>query len=139
MSVNKVILIGRVGKDPEVRTMDSGNKVANFSLATSEKYTKKDGEKVENTEWHNISIWRGLAEVVEKYVKKGSLLYLEGKIKTRSYEKDGEKRYITEVICHDMTMLGSKSDNQQAATSEPVKQETMDEAGDLPEEDLLPF
>ena len=137
MSVNKVTLIGRVGKDPEVRNFDNGGKVANFTLATDDSY-KKDGEKIEQTDWHNVSIWRGLAEVVEKYVKKGSLLYLEGKIKTRSYEKDGEKRYITEVICHDMKMLGSKSDNQQATTSEPVKQETMDEAGDLPEDDL-PF
>ena len=133
MSVNKVILIGRVGKDPEVKSFDNGGKVVNFTLATDDSYKNKDGEKIEQTDWHNIKCNRaGLVGVIESYVKKGSLLYLEGKIKTRKYEKDGEARYATEVVIDSLKMLGSKSDNQQAATSEPVKQETMDEAGDLP-------
>ena len=111
MSINKVILVGNVGKDPEVRYLDSGVAVANFPFATSEKYKNKQGEKVTNTEWHNIVMWRGLAEVVEKYVNKGSQLYIEGKIRTRSYDdKDGNKHYITEIIGDNMQMLGRKSD-----------------------------
>ncbi len=111
MSINKVILVGNVGKDPEVRYLDSGVAVANFPLATSETYKNKQGEKVTNTEWHNIVVWRGLAEIVEKYVNKGAQLYIEGKIRTRSYDdRDGNKRYITEIVGDNMQMLGRKSD-----------------------------
>ena len=111
MSINKVILVGNVGKDPEIRYLDSGVAVANFPFATSETYKNKQGEKVTNTEWHNIVMWRGLAEVVEKYVNKGSQLYIEGKIRTRTYDdRDGNKRYITEIIGDNMQMLGRKSD-----------------------------
>jgi single-strand binding protein len=102
MSVNKVILIGNVGKDPDVRYLDSGVAVANFTLATSDKgYTLANGTQVpERTEWHNIVLWRGLAEVAEKYVHKGDKLYIEGKIRTRSYDDpSGAKRYITEIFC----------------------------------------
>lgn len=113
MSVNKVILVGNVGKDPEVRHLDSGVAVANFPLATSENYTAKNGDKVTTTEWHNIVLWRGLAEVAEKYVTKGKQLYIEGRIRTRSYDdKDGNKRYITEIYGDTMQMLGSRTDNQ---------------------------
>ena len=113
MSVNKVILVGNVGKDPEVRHLDSGVAVANFPLATSESYNSKSGERVTTTEWHNIVLWRGLAEVAEKYVTKGRQLYIEGRIRTRSYDdKDGNKRYITEIYGDQMTMLGNRSDNQ---------------------------
>ena len=105
--INKVILLGHIGKDPEVRTLESGNKVANFSLATSEKY-KKDGEIVTNTEWHNIVLWEGLADTAENYLKKGDKIYLEGKIKTRSYKRDGEKKYITEIYGDRLVMLGGK-------------------------------
>jgi single-strand DNA-binding protein len=113
MSVNKVILVGNVGKDPEVRHLDSGVAVANFPLATSESYTAKNGEKVTTTEWHNIVLWRGLADVAEKYVTKGRQLYIEGRIRTRSYDdKDGNKRYITEIYGDSMQMLGTKADNQ---------------------------
>src|SRR5680860_498100 len=113
MSVNKVILIGNVGKDPEIRHLDTGVAVANFSLATSESYNAKNGEKVTTTEWHNIVLWRGLAEVAEKYVKKGNQLYIEGRIRSRTYDdKDGIKRYITEINGDVMRMLGSKSDAQ---------------------------
>lgn len=116
MSVNKVILVGNVGKDPEVRHLDSGVAVANFPLATSESYTAKSGERVTTTEWHNIVLWRGLADVAEKYVTKGRQLYIEGRIRTRSYDdKDGNKRYITEIYGDQMQMLGTKADNQQGA------------------------
>jgi single-strand DNA-binding protein len=113
MSVNKVILVGNVGKDPEVRHLDSGVAVANFPLATSESYTAKNGEKVTTTEWHNIVLWRGLAEVAEKYVTKGRQLYIEGRIRTRNYDdKDGIKRYVTEIYGDTMQMLGSKNDDK---------------------------
>jgi len=106
--VNKVILIGNVGKDPEVR--QAGNsKVANFSLATSENYKDKQGNKQTKTEWHNITIWGNLASVVERFVKKGDKILLEGKVVTRSYEKNGEKRYATDIVCSQMTMLGGGS------------------------------
>ena len=111
MSVNKVILVGHVGNDPDVRYLDSGTPVANLRMATSENYTNKNGEKVTQTEWHNVVLWRGLAEVVEKYVKKGMQIYIEGRIRTRSWEdKDGNKRYTTEIIGDNMQMLGKKSD-----------------------------
>ena len=108
--VNKVILVGRLGKDPEVRHLESGATVANFSVATSETYRdRQTGEKREQTEWHNVVLWRGLAEVVEKYVKKGDMIYIEGKLRTRSWEKDGITRYTTEVVGDNMTMLGGGS------------------------------
>ncbi len=121
--VNKVILIGNVGNDPEVKYIKEDVPVAKFSLATSESYKNRDGEKVTNTEWHNIVAWRGLAKVVEKYVKKGSKLFIEGKITHRKYEdKDGQTKYFTEIVCRDMTMLDSKSssnqsDNQNSAST----------------------
>ncbi len=115
MSVNKVILVGNVGKDPEIRHLDSGVAVANFPLATSESYTAKNGERITTTEWHNIVLWRGLAEVAEKYVSKGRQLYIEGRIRTRSYDdKDGNKRYITEIYGDNMQMLGPKGDEKPA-------------------------
>jgi len=106
MSVNKVILVGNVGNDPEVQYVQTDVPVAKFSLATNESY-KKDGERITNTEWHNIVVWRGLAKVVEQYVRKGTKLYIEGKISTRSYEKDGVTKYFTEIICRDLKMLDS--------------------------------
>ncbi len=109
MSINKVILVGNVGKDPEIRHLDSGVAVASFSLATSETYVAKNGEKVTSTEWHNIVLWRGLADVAEKYVRKGKQLYIEGRIRSRSYEdKEGQKRYITEIYGDVMKMLGTR-------------------------------
>lgn len=113
MSVNKVILIGNVGKDPEIRHLDSGVALANFPLATSETYTAKNGEKVTSTEWHNIVLWRGLAEVAEKYVTKGRQLYIEGRINTRSFDdKEGNKRYFTQIVGNVMQMLGSPPENR---------------------------
>ncbi len=110
--VNKVILIGNLGKDPEVRYLDSGVAVANFSLATTENYKNKEGERVSQTEWHNIVLWRGLAEVAEKWLKKGASVYVEGKIRNRKWEdKEGNTRYTTEILGDNMTMLGKKDDN----------------------------
>jgi len=108
--VNKVILLGNLGKDPEVRHLEGGATVANFPMATSETYKDKTtGEKKEITEWHNIVVWRGLADVAEKYLKKGSKIYLEGKLKTSSWEKDGVKRYTTEIVGDNFVMLSTKS------------------------------
>jgi single-strand DNA-binding protein len=108
--VNKVILVGRLGKEPEVRNLDNGATVANFTMATSESYKDRTtGEKKEVTEWHNIVLWRGLAEIAQKYLHKGDLVFVEGKLRTRSWEKDGVTRYTTEVVADNMTMLGSKS------------------------------
>lgn len=106
-SVNKVILIGNLGKDPEVRHLENGAVVANFSLATSEVYTDRaTGEKKENTDWHDIVVWRGLAEVAEKYLKKGYKVYIEGKLKKRSWQdKEGNTRYTTEIVADEMTIL----------------------------------
>ncbi|MFZ2906726.1 MAG: single-stranded DNA-binding protein [Cyclobacteriaceae bacterium] len=107
--VNKVILVGRLGKDPEVRNLENGIAVANFTMATSETYRDKTtGEKKEITDWHNIVLWRGLADVAQKYLHKGDMIYVEGKLRTRSWEKDGVTRYITEVIGDNMTMLSTR-------------------------------
>jgi len=106
--VNKVILIGNLGKDPEITRLESGVKKAVFSLATTEVYRNKEGEKVPHTEWHNIILWRGLAEVAENYLKKGNTVFVEGRIRKREYEdKDGVKRYITDILGDNMTMLSS--------------------------------
>jgi single-strand DNA-binding protein len=116
--VNKVILIGRLGKEPEVRNLENGAIVANFTMATSESYKDKTtGEKKEVTEWHNIVLWRGLAEISQKYLHKGDLVYIEGKLKTRSWEKEGVTRYTTEVVADNMTMLGSKGGGGSAGNS----------------------
>ncbi len=139
MGINKVILVGNVGKDPEVRHLDSGVAVTTFPLATSESYKNKEGQRVTNTEWHNIVLWRGLAEVAEKYVKKGNPLYIEGKIRTRSWDdKDGNKRYTTEIIADNMQMLGSKQSNEENAASAPETSSGID-IENIPEGDDLPF
>ncbi len=109
MSVNKVILIGRLGKDPETRYMPNGEAVTNITLATSEKWKDKAGEKQEKTEWHNLVFFRRLAEVAGEYLKKGAEIYVEGKLTTEKYEKEGVTRYSTKIIVNEMTMLGSKS------------------------------
>tara|TARA_B100000965_G_scaffold398374_1_gene416403 strand:+ start:516 stop:899 length:384 start_codon:yes stop_codon:yes gene_type:complete len=111
--VNKVILIGNLGKDPEVKYLDNGVAVANISLATTENYKNKDGERVSQTEWHDIVLWRGLAEVAEKYLKKGSSVYVEGKLRTNKWvDKEEKTRYKTEVLADKLTMLG-RSNNQE--------------------------
>ncbi len=108
--VNKVILVGRLGKEPEVRNLENGAVVASFSIATSEVFKDKTtGERRETTEWHNIVLWRGLAEIAQKYLHKGDMIYVEGKLKTRSWEKEGVTRYTTEIVGDNMTMLSGKS------------------------------
>jgi len=110
MSVNKVILVGRLGKDPETRYMTSGEAVTNCTLATSENWKDKSGEKQEKTEWHNLVFYRRLAEIAGEYLKKGSQIYVEGKLQTRKWQdKEGKDRYTTEIVVNEMTMLGGKS------------------------------
>ena len=141
MSVNKVILIGNVGKDPDVRYLDSGVAVATFSLATTERgYTLQNGTQVpDRTEWHNIVLWRGLAQTAEKYVHKGDKLYIEGKIRSRSYDdQNGVKRYVVEIYADNMEMLTPRGTGQnQSATPQPAAQPAAqaapaDAAEDLP-------
>jgi len=122
-SVNKVILIGNLGKDPEVRKLENGATVANFSIATSESYNDRTtGEKKEITDWHDIVVWRGLAEVVEKYVKKGAKVYVEGRLKKRSWQdKEGQTRYTTEVLADQLTILSSRNDNNDRSSYAPSR------------------
>lgn len=142
--INKVILVGHLGKDPEVRHLDGGVTVASFPLATSETYNK-DGKRVEQTEWHNIVLWRGLAEVASKYLQKGKLVYIEGKLRTRSFEdKEKVKKYVTEIVAENFTMLGRKSDfepgqpvshaqnNVESKIEDEFTIQPDDENGDLP-------
>jgi single-strand DNA-binding protein len=115
--VNKVIIVGNLGKDPEVRHLESGVAVANFPVATSETYKDRNtGERREQTEWHNVVLWRGLADVAEKYLHKGDMVYIEGKLRTRSWEKDGVTRYTTEIVGDNMTMLGSRSGSSDSSS-----------------------
>ena len=119
MSVNKVILIGRLGKDPETRYMTNGEAVTNTTLATSENWKDKSGEKQEKTEWHNLVFYRRLAEIAGEYLKKGSQIYVEGKLQTRKWQtKEGQDRYTTEIIVDQMTMLGSKPSGEHSAPAE---------------------
>jgi single-strand DNA-binding protein len=119
MSVNKVILVGNVGKDPETRYLDESTAFTKFPLATSETYKNKSGERVSNTEWHNVVLWRGLAQVAEKYVKKGTQVYIEGRIKTRSYDDaDGNKKYITEIVGDQMQLLGKRPDDAESPSGQ---------------------
>lgn len=142
MSLNKVMLIGNVGKDPEVKSAN-GTPVANFPLATTEVFSSKNGQRQEHTEWHNVVVWRRLAEIVEKYVKKGTPLFVEGRIRSRSYEgKDGIKRYITEILADNIKLLGRKegsngAPSEYAASMPEAKvsdslEEPLADADDLP-------
>lgn len=148
MSVNKAILIGNVGKDPEVRYLEGGMSVANFSLATTEVYKNKNGEKVSQTEWHNIVAWRNLAELAEKYISKGRQIYVEGRITTRTWDdKDGNKRYTTEIVANAIRLLGRKDDdagggqdsNASSPKSDTKKIEDPEFSEESTEEDDLPF
>jgi len=142
--LNKATLIGRLGKDPEVRYLDGGPAVANFSIATTEYYKDKEGKRQEMTEWHNIVLWRGLAETAEKFLKKGSQVFIEGRITTRSWDdKEGNKRYTTEIVGSNMIMLdrpqgqteqGSPQRSETQRQPEAVQAEQLNEPGtdDLP-------
>jgi single-strand DNA-binding protein len=130
--INKVILVGHLGKDPEVRQLEGGVAVASFPLATSETFNK-DGRKVEQTEWHNIVMWRGLADVAAKFLQKGKLVYIEGKLRTRSFEdKEGIKKYTTEVVAENFTMLGRKTDFENEGTSRQSVKNNYSDTDDLP-------
>ncbi|MFO7722054.1 MAG: single-stranded DNA-binding protein [Bacteroidales bacterium] len=138
-NVNKVILIGRLGKDPEVITFENAKKVA-FSMATTEVYYDKEGQKREITEWHNIVMWRQLAETAEKYLRKGDLLYVEGRIRTRSWDdkETQQKRYITEINVDNMQMLGGSKNNASGATAQATAQTAQEGQSPLVDDDL-PF
>lgn len=134
--VNKVILIGNLGKDPDVRTLETGVKVASFRLATTERFTGKSGEKTEHTEWHNIVAWRGLAEIAEKFLRKGNTVYIEGRLRTREWEdKDNNKRFTTEILADNMTMLGGRRD-QGDEGSHPAGNGTS--SAQIPDDNVLP-
>lgn len=139
MSVNKVILVGNVGKDPEVRYLDKDVAVANFTLATTERgYTMQNGTQVpDKTEWHNIVAWRGLATLSEKFIKKGTQIFVEGKLQTRSWEKDGIKRYTTEILAEEIQLLGKKPEGHEATAV--VAAPPADIQAPPPAEDDLPF
>ena len=138
-----MILVGNLGKDPEVRHLEGGVSVAHFTLATNDYYKDKQGNRVERTEWHNISAWRGLADMADKYLKKGQQVYIEGKLRTRQYQdKDQQTRYITEIIADEISMLGGRpqsagvANNDAAATGAAEQQHTFRPE---PEMDQLPF
>ncbi len=147
-SINKVILVGHLGKDPELRYLEGNVSVASFPLATSETFNK-DGRKVEQTEWHNIVMWRGLADVAAKFLTKGRLVYIEGKLRTRSYEdKEGVRRYTTEIVAESFNLLGRKSDFEATSTTQNTatattasqpQEQTVDFTENNNEEDGLPF
>jgi single-strand DNA-binding protein len=131
MSVNKVILVGRLGKDPEVKKMTNGESVTNATLATSENFKDKSGAKQEKTEWHNLVFYRRLAEIAGQYLRKGSLVYVEGKIQTRKWQtKEGQDRYTTEIIVSEMQMLGSKAGATSEAAPAAISQQAED--ADIP-------
>jgi single-strand DNA-binding protein len=139
--INKVILIGNLGKDPDIMRLESGVKKASFSLATTEVYKNKEGAKTEHTEWHNIVLWRGLAEVAENYLKKGNSVYIEGRIRKREYEdKEGQKRYITDILGDVMTMLGGPKRESAPEGNAPIvaDKENGNVETTTPEDDL-PF
>ena len=143
--LNKVQIIGRVGKDPEVRYATNGDAIANFTVATSERYKdKQTGEAVEKTEWHNVSAFRRLGEIVGEYVRKGSLIYIEGKIQTRKYEKDGVTHYATSIVASEMKMLGSRDGGQQQQNqprpqNKPAPSQSSGSGFDDMDDDLIPF
>ena len=138
-SLNKVILIGNLGADPESREMPDGTKMTKFSIATTERYTNKNGEKVENTEWHNIVLWRGIAEVAEKYLKKGDSVCIEGKLKNRSWEdENGVKKYATDIQADNMTMLGSRRNSESTQSNDYIAP-SQDEKTNTDSVEDLPF
>jgi single-strand DNA-binding protein len=143
--INKAILVGRLGGDPEVRHLEGGSIVARLNVATTESYKNRNGERVDETEWHTVNFWGRTAEVAEKYLKKGDMIYVEGRIRTRKWEdKEGNARYTTEIVGQNMTMLGSKGDrpeggNQAAPPTQSPAQESAPADNTPPADDDLPF
>lgn len=131
--INKVILLGNVGAEPEVRALDGGKKVARIRVATTERYTDQQGNKQEQTEWHSVTLWGGLADVADKYLHKGSQVYIEGKIRTREWtDKDNQKRFTTEIMATEMKLLGRPKDANEAPAVAPAPQAPVPPMGDLP-------
>lgn len=143
--VNKVIILGNLGIDPEVRTLESGAKLARLRIATSESYTNRDGQKVENTEWHSVTVWRQLADIAEKYLAKGRQVYIEGKLQTRSWkDPEGNDRYATEIVGERLQLIGGRPDSndspsqsQQQGESEGQSKSEAQHSGDAADD--LPF
>lgn len=131
MSVNKVILVGHLGRDPELRYTQSGTAHASFSIATNRRYKDGDGNYVDDTQWHNIKVWGPQAEHCEKYLSKGRQIYLEGRLNHREYEKDGVKRYWTEVVAENVRFLGSRGNGTHASTGDDPTPPAYDDA-DIP-------
>lgn len=139
-SVNKVILLGNLGKDPEIKYMTNGEAVANIALATTEVWKDKNGEKVEKTEWHRVTFYRKLAEIVGEYCKKGKSIYVEGRLETRKWQdKSGQDRYTTEIIATEMKMLGGKPEGQQSKSAGQQQQQGSGNTGFSDMEDDIPF
>ena len=142
MAVNKVILIGNLGRDPEIRYTTGGQAVANFTIATTERYTNKSGERQEDTEWHRIVAWGRLAEICGEYLSKGRMVYIEGSIKTRSWEdKEGNTRYTTEIVARNMQMLGGQGVRTEApaASDDKAPQDFDIEDDSFANDDDIPF
>lgn len=143
MSVNKVILVGRLGRDPELKHMPNGDAVANFSVATSEQWKDRNGERQERTEWHNITMYRKLAEIAGQYLKKGSEVYVEGKIQSRKYTgKDGVERIAYDIIANEMKMIGGKNSETHGAAAQPnsaTKKESVKVQASNELDDDIPF
>ena len=141
--INKVILVGNLGKDPEIRNLENNVKQARFTLATTESYRDREGNLIEHTEWHTVVLWRGLAGVAEQYLKKGNMVYIEGRLRTRQWQdKDGNTRYTTEILGDNMVMLGGKKSVETTAAVNAGKENAVPEEPDTnnanPEDDL-PF
>lgn len=141
--LNKVMIIGRLGNDPELKYTPQGQAVCSMTLATDESYKAKDGNMVNKVEWHRIVLWRFLAENAGKYLKKGSQVYIEGKLQTRMWEKDNQKHYTTEIVADEMTFLGGKSDEQSQSNNQSQPQANQNQGYDIPSTDFndsqLPF
>ncbi len=139
--VNKVILLGNLGKDPEIRTLESGTKLARISVATNDYFKNKSGETIERTEWHNVILWRQRAELAEKFLQKGNQVYIEGRLQTRQWDdKDGNRRYTTEIIADVINLVGSRPSGGGPDSKQAPGNDNIPEAADLPpEEDDLPF
>ena len=139
--INKVILVGRLGKDPEIRSTPNGTSVAKFTVATDEKFTDRAGEKQERTEWHNITAWGKLGEICGQYLRKGSLVYIEGSIRTDSWEdkESGQKRYRTEIIAREMKMLDRKRDSEEGGGYGSRRPAAATAGGPPEDEDEVPF
>lgn len=139
--VNKVILLGNLGADPEVKTLDNGAKVARLRIATTERYKDKDGNVKEQTEWHSVDVWRGLADIAEKYLQKGRQVYIEGKLRTRKWtDKDNQERYTTDILGLEMTLVGGKPGDNSGSPAPRANQVSEPNPEHLPAgDDDLPF